>query len=273
MPGRSSGPVEGYRPGVTSIPNSGNSKPNSDGIDEASHGNALRVFITGANRGIGHELARRYVSAGHRVWGSARADRSDRLADLQPAGVIVMDLADEASIVAGIGELATQVDAIDLLINCAGVDGRNFGASEGARGPFDLDGDVFTDVIRVNATGPMIVTREALGLLRAAPSPTVVNVSSQLGSMRFAKNAGRDTAYCVSKAALNMLTVKTAAAFASDGITAVAIHPGWVSTDMGGPSASLTPQESADAIVETVSALSIADSGRFLTWDGRDHDW
>ena len=70
-----------------------------------------------------------------------------------------------------------------------------------------------------------------------------------------------------------MLTVKSAAALRQDGICVISLHPGWVSTDMGGSAAPLTPAESAMAIAQTVSGLTMADSGRFVTWDGRDHPW
>lgn len=235
--------------------------------------NTRRVMITGANRGLGLALTKAYLSSGDHVWGSARADRDDELCELKPTGVLNFDLADEGSIVGGVAEMMALADGLDLLINCAGIDARALGANDDERGPFDLDGDTFTAVIQINATGPMIVTREVLPLLRRGENPMVINISSQLGSMEFAKGAGRDTAYCVSKAALNMLSVKSAAALKSDGIGVVTMHPGWVSTDMGGASAPLSPAQSAEAIQQTVNNLTMADSGRFINWDGSDHPW
>ena len=119
----------------------------------------------------------------------------------------------------------------------------------------------------------MVLTRELLPLLQRGTEPLVLNVSSQLGSMQVAASKGRDTVYCMSKAALNMLSVKSAAALRADGIAVVMLHPGWVQTDMGGSSAPLTIAESADSIVRTVDALTLADSGRFIQWDGSDHPW
>lgn len=237
----------------------------------------MRILITGANRGLGRELAKTWIAGGHEVWGSARtADPAEFLA-LAPAGSISLDLGDEASIVSGFEALATQIDHLDLLVNCAGLDARAFGI-EDPRGPFDVDAEPFTEVIRINATGPMLVTREALPLLRAGAtaSPSgamVLNISSQLGSMQVAATKGRDTSYCVSKAALNMWSVKAAKALQDERIAMVMLHPGWVSTDMGGSSADLTPTESATAIVATVDALTLNDSGRFINWDGSDHPW
>ncbi len=231
------------------------------------------MFITGANRGLGYELTRRFIASGHVVWGAGRPGRTERLEGLAPAGVVAMDLADESSIVGGMARLAAGVDGLDLLVNCAGVDARAFAGVDAARGPFDLDAAAFTGVSVINATGPMVVTRQARDLLRRGRSPLVLNVSSQLGSMEVAASIGSDTAYCVSKAALNMLSVKTAQALRPEGIAVVMIHPGWVSTDMGGPSASLTPEQSAAAIHETVAGLTLADSGRFIRWDGQDHPW
>jgi len=185
----------------------------------------------------------------------------------------VMEMRDEASIIAGVASIAAETDAIDLLINCAGTDARSFGAADGKRGPFDLDAETFNAVMEVNTTGPMLVTKHLLPLLQAGRGTMVVNVSSQLGSMALAQTMGADTVYNVSKAALNMLSLKQAAALRGDGIGVVMIHPGWVQTDMGGPSAALTIDESATAIVETIGSLSIEDSGRFMRWDGTDHPW
>jgi len=184
-----------------------------------------------------------------------------------------MDLADEASITTGAAVLAEQLDAVDLLVNCAGVDARAFGSADDNRGPFDFDAATFSAVINVNVTGPMVLTRALLPLLQRGTSATVVNISSQLGSLQVAATQGRDTAYCVSKAALNMLSVKSAAALRADGIAVVMLHPGWVQTDMGGSDAALTVAQSADAIVRTVADLVLADSGRFIRWDGVEHPW
>jgi NAD(P)-dependent dehydrogenase (short-subunit alcohol dehydrogenase family) len=228
-----------------------------------------RVVITGVGRGLGRRLAEALVEAGDEVWGTSRnGDAPEGL-----RGRVTMELRSEVSIAAGSAEIASQTDGIDLLINCAGTDARSFGAPPGERGPFDLDAETFNAVMEVNATGPMLVTKYMLALLRAGRDAMVINVSSQLGSMALAQTMGADTVYNVSKAALNMLSLKTAAAVRDDGIGVVMIHPGWVRTDMGGPSAALTIDESAHAIVDTIGSLSIEDSGRFIRWDGTDHPW
>ena len=98
-------------------------------------------------------------------------------------------------------------------------------------------------------------------------------LSSQLGSMQMAARKGRDTAYGVSKAALNMLSVKSAAALRDDGVGVVMLHPGWIATDLGGPSAPLDVEDTSRTIASTIEALTIADSVRFVRWDGHDHPW
>jgi len=96
--------------------------------------------------------------------------------------VLALDLASEASIHAAAAEVAANVDGLDVLVSCAGTDARAFGADDGERGPFDLGADVFTDVLRVNVTGPMVVTSAFLPLLRAA-----ANAEGADGSARPAK--------------------------------------------------------------------------------------
>lgn len=228
---------------------------------------AKRVFVTGIGRGLGRQLAQRFHDQGWKVWGSTRSGSTD----LPIAGCVELDLADEESVMRGMESLGKRIDSLDLLVNCAGVDGRVFGAAEDRRGPLDVGADVFNAVLHVNVTGPMLIVRHARPLLRNGS--IIVNISSDHGSMQVAASAGDDTAYCVSKAALNMLGIKSAAALRDEGIGVVTLHPGWIQTDMGGPDAALTLEEAGRAIVETSSALSLDDSGRFLQWDGRDHPW
>ncbi len=181
-----------------------------------------------------------------------------------------MELADEASMVAGAASIG--LDTIDVFINCAGIDSRSTHADVDDRGPFGVDSATLLAVMAVNVSAPMVLTRELLPRLRSGSNPVVLNISSQLGSMEAARTIGADTPYCISKAALNMLSVKSAEALRPD-VALVMLHPGWVQTDMGGPNADLTMAESASAICSTLSKLTIADTGRFITWDNRAHPW
>jgi len=160
-----------------------------------------------------------------------------------------------------------------VLINNAAIDARSLSAGDGDRGPLGLSGDDFLTQMRVNVVGPMLLTRSLLPSLEQASEPRVVNVGSQLGSMAYGAEHGNDIGYNASKAALNSLTVRTASLLRPRGIIAVTVHPGWVRTDMGGSSAMLGSAEAAEAIVETVSGLTIDDTGRFLRWDGTEHPW
>lgn len=226
-----------------------------------------RVFITGAGRGLGHELAAQLLAEGHTVWGSTRTGECD----LELAGCVPMELADETSIIEGAA--AIGLDAIDVLINCAGIDSRATPANPQDRGTFGVDSDTLLAVMAVNVAAPMVLTRELLPRLRAGDDPLVLNISSQLGSMQTAHAIGADTPYCVSKAALNMLSIRSVEPLRADGIAVVMLHPGWVQTDMGGPNANLTMAESASAICSTLANLTLTDTGRFITWDGNDHPW
>jgi NAD(P)-dependent dehydrogenase (short-subunit alcohol dehydrogenase family) len=230
---------------------------------------AKTVVITGANRGLGLCLAGVYAGQGFDVIGGCRRpDEATKLASLG-ATVLPLDMADMDSVAAFSKTVGRPVD---VLFNCAGIDARNVGAEDGARGPLVVTADQVDAVFRVNVTGPIMLVQGLAESLRSAKG-TVVNISSQVGSMDVGQRVGRDVAYNASKAALNMVTIKQAAAFADDGVTVISMHPGWLRTEMGGSSADLDPTEAAATILSTVSALTPSQSGQFLRWDGTVHPW
>jgi NAD(P)-dependent dehydrogenase (short-subunit alcohol dehydrogenase family) len=228
------------------------------------------VLITGANRGLGLELARAYRSAGHAVIGACRAP--DKASDLKATGaeLCALDMSDMGSITSLAASLKGR--SIDVLYNSAGVDTRAFGATDATRTALTITPEDFESVMRVNVTGPMALVQAMTPALQAAKG-TVVNISSQIGSMEVAKKMGRDVAYATSKAALNMVTLKQSQALVDDGVTVIALHPGWLRTEMGGSSADLEPAEAAIQIMANIGALTIADTGRFIRWDGTTHPW
>lgn len=228
-----------------------------------------RILITGAGRGLGSELVKAFTRAGDTVWGSTRS--SQGASDLERH--VALDLLDEASIAAAASALSEQTDGIDILVNNAGVDARAFGAAAGERGINDISPGAIMSVFEVNVLGTFLVQRHMLNLLRRGKAPLIVNISSQLGSMVVGGEMGSDLAYNVSKSALNMLSRRSSAAFKEDGIAVVMLHPGWLKTDLGGSNADMEVAEAADRIVETISSLSVEDTGRFIRWDGSEHPW
>ena len=127
-------------------------------------------------------------------------------------------------------------------------------------------------VFEVNTLAPLMLTQAFLPLLRKAQSAKIIYTSSDMASLTD-HTYGGSNAYCISKAGLNMLMRGAAAEFKSDGIIAIALDLGWVKTDMGGPHAALSPDESVRGIIRVVDGLTMQDSGQFWRWDGQHNAW
>lgn len=230
-----------------------------------------RIFITGANRGIGLELARQTLLRGDRIFAATRQpENAIDLQELKAAHgdqltIIKLEVTEQAEIDAAVEQVSKEVDGLDVLINNAGI-------LPPSQQPGNLEADVLLNTLRVNAVAPVMVTQALLALLRQGSDTRIVNVTSQLGSLALKKSGGRYS-YNGSKAALNMYTKALAYDLQGDGITTIMIHPGWVATDMGGSAAPVSPAESAAGILQVTDGLTSQDNARFLGWDGSELPW
>jgi NAD(P)-dependent dehydrogenase (short-subunit alcohol dehydrogenase family) len=220
-------------------------------------------LVTGANRGIGLEFARKLSGRGERVVGTAR--RPERAGELQETGARVeaLDVGDDASVAALARSL--EGEALDVLV---------LNAAIGEAGP-GVDRLVGADVLRtlnVNAVGAVRMTRALLPNLRAGKRRTIVALSSGLASIESNAEGGW-VAYRMGKAALNMFLRSAASELSRDGFTCVLIDPGWVRTAMGGPEAPLSTDASVEAMLRVIDGLRPSDNGRFLDRRGRDVPW
>ncbi len=228
------------------------------------------VVITGANRGLGLALAKNYLAVGAGVIGGCRRPSAADELVASGAEVVELDMGSSGSITAFAAAVGDR--SVDVLYNNAGIDARAVGAEEDARGALELTEAQFRAVIDVNVVGPMLLVK-ALAANVCAVGGKVVNVSSQVGSIEVAHQIGSDAAYTTSKAALNMLSLKQSQVLRPKGVTVIALHPGWLRSDMGGPRASLDPADAAASIVALVDGLTLEQSGSFLRWDGSVHPW
>jgi NAD(P)-dependent dehydrogenase (short-subunit alcohol dehydrogenase family) len=228
------------------------------------------VVITGAGRGLGLALARQHLAQGATVIGGCRNPSTAQELVSAGAEVLPLDTASGESIAAFGTAMGDR--PVDVLYNNAGIDARAVGAEDGARSALDITEQQFRAVMDVNVLGPLLMVQALVGNLRAA-NGTIVNVSSQVGSIEVAQRTGRDVSYNSSKAALNMLTLKQSQVLRPLGVTVIAIHPGWVRSDMGGSGADLDPAESAAGIVKLVDNLTLDQTGSFFQWDGSIHPW
>jgi NAD(P)-dependent dehydrogenase (short-subunit alcohol dehydrogenase family) len=219
-----------------------------------------RIVITGANRGIGLELARQYAAEGHEV---IRAMRGTDQADPPFGTVLALDVTDDISVETFVAELGDA--PVDLLIANAGVIGPEKQSST------EMDFAGFADTLDANVLGPLRVIQALLPNLRAAPGAKIAVISSRMGSM--AQTASNSVAYRASKAAVNKVVQCLAADLAGEGIAVASLHPGWVRTDMGGPGADISVTDSAAGIRSVLDRLNIETTGRFTAYDGEALDW
>ncbi len=225
------------------------------------------VIITGANRGIGFELTRRFLQADAKVIATCRnpADASalNALSAEGRLAVFPLELTDGASLSAFCAGLTDR--CVDVLVNNAGIMGGE------RQSLAEMDHAAWLRTFDVNTIAPFRLATALLGNLKQAERPRIVTLSSQMASL--ARKSTGSYAYRSSKAALNKVMQVLALELAADGIIVCPVHPGWVKTDMGGPAAAITARESAAGLFDLIDSLTQEQAGRFWTWQGEEHPW
>jgi NAD(P)-dependent dehydrogenase (short-subunit alcohol dehydrogenase family) len=221
------------------------------------------ALVTGANRGIGFEVCRQLGRLGYSVLLAARdADKARAAETLAGEGLrvtgVVLDVSDDWSVARALGAVERELGALDVLVNNAG------GGYDPADRPTDFSSDGAQQVFEVNLFGPWRVTSAFLPLLVRSARGRVVNVSSAAGSfggeyVSLSAGGGANAGYGVSKAALNALTVKLAAALRGTGVLVNAVCPGWTATDPGGLAQGARPV--SDGAASVVWAATLPDDG------------
>ncbi|MCC6645210.1 MAG: SDR family oxidoreductase [Polyangiaceae bacterium] len=222
---------------------------------------ARHVVVTGANRGIGLGLVRLLLSRGDSVTGTARD--ADAAGELRATGARVLPLdVTSADSVAALSRALGDA-SVDVLVNNAGVSAGWGGGVE------ELPLDTCERLFRVNALGPLAVTRALLPHLRRGAGKTVMHVTSMMGSISD-NTSGGSYAYRMSKAALNMASRSLAIDLRGERISSFVVHPGWVKTDMGGPGATVEVDECVAGLARLLDGDALARSGRFFHYLGHE---
>jgi NAD(P)-dependent dehydrogenase (short-subunit alcohol dehydrogenase family) len=233
------------------------------------------VLITGANRGLGLEFVRQYAAEGWDVLATARDPlKATKLKQIEARHRAVsthaLDIAGDESI----EELVDRLDgkAIDVLIHNSGIyphKGQKFG---------EIDYDGWSEALVTNLFGPMRLTEALVANVAASQRKQIAAISSSMASLRAIQEGSVATAgvayqYRTSKTALNMAMSVLATELAPRGISVVMIDPGWVKTDMGGPDAQLTPEQSISGIRKVLAGKPMELSGKFIGYDGVVRPW
>jgi NAD(P)-dependent dehydrogenase (short-subunit alcohol dehydrogenase family) len=220
------------------------------------------TLITGANKGLGYETARRLIAAGHEVWLGARdSEHGMAAADRLGGRFVRLDVTDDGSVAAA----AATVGALDVLVNNAGISG-------GLSGPAEVTADLMRAVYEPDVFGVVRVTHAFLPLLQQSARAVIVNVSSGLGSMSLATDPSsiasryQMLAYSSAKAAVNMLTVQYAKAFPALRINCV--DPGFTATDFNGHRGTQTVEQGAEVIVRAAQLPPDGPTGHWLDQNG-----
>ncbi|MYS23373.1 NAD(P)-dependent dehydrogenase, short-chain alcohol dehydrogenase family [Streptomyces sp. DvalAA-14] len=228
------------------------------------------TLITGANKGLGFETARRLVAAGHTVWiGSRDAERGRKAAEQLGARAVLLDVTDNASVAAAV-RTVEAAGGLDVLVNNAGIEERS--PDGGVFRAEEESAEVMSRLFGTNVFGVVRVTQAFLPLLRRSAAPVVVNLSSSLGSISQVAAEGTPTyfypgvAYPASKTAVNMITVQYAKAFPEMRINAV--EPGYTKTDLNANTGTQTVEQGAEIIVRMAQVGPDGPTGGYFDVNG-----
>jgi len=230
----------------------------------------MNVLITGASRGIGVEMVKYGIEQNWRLFACCRhPQQADALLSLAKlangrVSVHVVDMDELATIQALAYELRNE--AIDILVNNAGV----YGSDNNRFGNVDVAS--WLNTFQVNSIAPLKVAEALIEQLRMGDKKIIACMTSKMGSMAD-NGSGNSYIYRSSKAALNAVVKSLSIDLRDDGIKCVALHPGWVKTDMGGPNAKISTRESVTRLFDIMLKLEENDSGRFIDIDGADIPW
>ncbi|MCI3273792.1 SDR family oxidoreductase [Streptomyces cylindrosporus] len=235
------------------------------------------ALVTGANKGIGYEIASGLGALGYRVGVGARdeARRASAVEKLRAGGAdafgVPLDVTDDQSAIAAAELIERQGGRLDVLVNNAGISGET--GPGWVQDPTTLDLDLVRTVVETNVIGVIRVTNAMLPLLRRSTSPRIVNVSSSVGSLT--RQADPDTeigpvmaAYAPSKSFLNAVTVQYARQFAGTDILINAACPGLVATDFNGFHGPRTPEQGAATAIRLATLPDGGPTGSFFEDDG-----
>ncbi|WP_046245170.1 SDR family oxidoreductase [Hymenobacter terrenus] len=237
----------------------------------------MRVFITGANRGLGLELTRQYLERGDQVFAASR--QPEQATDLQQLQsqyadrltLLPLDVTSAESIAAVTQAVSAATDGLDVLVNNAGVY-PHAGSGDAHQRLGQLTHDDAIETMLVNAIGPLLVSQALLPLLRNGNKSRILSISSGQGSLTW-KATGDPYHYSASKAALNMYMRSLAAEIGTYGLISVIVDPGWMRTEMGGDHATQEPADSARGIIRLAEQLHAEENGSFVTWQGQPVPW
>lgn len=222
------------------------------------------VLITGANRGVGLAMVKKFQAEGYVVIATAR--KPEKAAVLKEMGIRTeaLDVTSRDSVNQLKVTLGTQ--KIDILINNAGISGHSTPSFS------DLDVDKLSKVFDVNGLGMLRVTQALLPNMEASKRKVVANISSLMGSIA-GNQRGCCFGYRASKAAMNSFNKSLAVEYGPKNYIFVVLHPGWVRTDMGTNMATYSPKESAEGLFKVITGVQAADNGLFYDLHGKSLTW
>lgn len=229
-----------------------------------------QILITGSNRGIGFAFVKEYMRHDVHIFASCRSPETAatllQLKDDYPNKItlIPLEVTDEKQIASAFDAIKNKTEKLDLLINNAAIlsDNDNYGS---------LKLNQLNEIFKVNVSAPVYISQQFVPLLEKSNAGKIINISSKMGSIEL--TSGGAISYSATKSAINMISKSISISLRSKGIISISLDPGWNRTDMGGKSAILDPNESAQQMIDLINNLTIQNSGKYYRYSGEELPW